>query len=111
MGIEALTLEHILGYLFAPIAFMIGVPWEEVLKAGSFIGQKIVLNEFVAYTAFAPEIANLSQKSVVVISFALCGLGGFAPSRRSDLAEMGLRAVVAATLANLLSAAIAGMLI
>ncbi|NQF15734.1 NupC/NupG family nucleoside CNT transporter [Brevibacillus sp. HB1.3] len=124
VGIEALTLEHILGYLFAPIAFMIGVPWEEALKAGSFIGQKIVLNEFVAYTAFAPEIANLSQKSVVIISFALCGfanlaalamviggLGGFAPSRRSDLAEMGLRAVVAATLANLLSAAIAGMLI
>ncbi|MFA4135982.1 MULTISPECIES: NupC/NupG family nucleoside CNT transporter [unclassified Brevibacillus] len=124
VGIEALTLEHLLGYLFAPIAFMIGVPWEEALKAGSFIGQKIVLNEFVAYTAFAPEIANLSQKSVVIISFALCGfanlaalamviggLGGFAPSRRSDLAEMGLRAVVAATLANLLSAAIAGMLI
>ncbi|CAI8827200.1 putative nucleoside transporter [Brevibacillus sp. IT-7CA2] len=124
VGIEALTLEHILGYLFAPIAFMIGVPWEEALKAGSFIGQKIVLNEFVAYTAFAPEIVNLSQKSVVIISFALCGfanlaalamviggLGGFAPSRRSDLAEMGLRAVVAATLANLLSAAIAGMLI
>ncbi|AWX54291.1 NupC/NupG family nucleoside CNT transporter [Brevibacillus brevis] len=124
VGIEALTLEHILGYLFAPIAFMIGVPWEEALKAGSFIGQKIVLNEFVAYTAFAPEIANLSQKSVVIISFALCGfanlaalamviggLGGFAPSRRSDLAEMGLRAVVAATLANLLSATIAGMLI
>ncbi|MGG4444659.1 NupC/NupG family nucleoside CNT transporter [Brevibacillus fortis] len=124
VGVEALTLEHILGYLFAPIAFMIGVPWEEALKAGSFIGQKIVLNEFVAYTAFAPEIANLSQKSVVIISFALCGfanlaalamviggLGGFAPSRRSDLAEMGLRAVVAATLANLLSAAIAGMLI
>ncbi|MFF0830149.1 NupC/NupG family nucleoside CNT transporter [Brevibacillus sp. NPDC003359] len=124
VGLEALTLEHILGYLFAPIAFMIGVPWEEALKAGSFIGQKIVLNEFVAYTAFAPEIANLSQKSVVIISFALCGfanlaalamviggLGGFAPSRRSDLAEIGLRAVVAATLANLLSAAIAGMLI
>lgn len=124
VGVQALTLEHILGYLFAPIAFMIGVPWEEALKAGSFIGQKIVLNEFVAYTAFAPEIANLSQKSVVIISFALCGfanlaalamviggLGGFAPSRRSDLAEMGLRAVVAATLANLLSAAIAGMLI
>ncbi|MFS0557839.1 NupC/NupG family nucleoside CNT transporter [Brevibacillus sp. 179-C9.3 HS] len=124
VGFEALTLEHILGYLFAPIAFMIGVPWEEALKAGSFIGQKIVLNEFVAYTAFAPEIVNLSPKSVVIISFALCGfanlaalamviggLGGFAPSRRSDLAEMGLRAVVAATLANLLSAAIAGMLI
>ncbi|MFK2825322.1 NupC/NupG family nucleoside CNT transporter [Bacillus sp. B190/17] len=123
-GFETLTLEQILGYIFSPIAFLIGVPWDEALKAGSFIGQKFVLNEFVAYTAFAPEIANLSQKSVVIISFALCGfanlaaiamiiggLGGIAPSRRQDIAEMGLRAIVAATLANLLSAAIAGMLI
>ncbi|MGM1049423.1 MAG: NupC/NupG family nucleoside CNT transporter [Bacillota bacterium] len=123
-GLEALTLEQILGYLFAPIAFMIGVPWDEALQAGSFIGQKFVLNEFVAYTSFAPEIANLSPKTAVIISFALCGfanlaaialiiggLGGIAPSRRQDIAEMGLRAVIAATLANLLSAAIAGMLI
>ncbi|WP_195575442.1 NupC/NupG family nucleoside CNT transporter [Paenibacillus sp. 1001270B_150601_E10] len=123
-GLEALTLEQILGYLFAPIAFLIGVPWNEALQAGSFIGQKFVLNEFVAYTSFAPEIASLSPKSVVVISFALCGfanlaaialliggLGGIAPSRRQDLAELGFRAVIAATLANLLSAAIAGMLV
>lgn len=123
-GMEALTLEQILGYLFAPIAFLIGVPWSEALQAGSFIGQKFVLNEFVAYTSFAPEIAHLSPKSVVIISFALCGfanlaaialliggLGGIAPSRRQDLAEMGFRAVIAATLANLLSAAIAGMLV
>ena len=122
-GIEALTLEQILGYLFAPIAFLIGVPWSEALQAGSFIGQKFVLNEFVAYTSFAPEIASLSPKSVVIISFALCGfanlaaialliggLGGIAPSRRQDLAELGFRAIIAATLANLLSAAIAGML-
>jgi concentrative nucleoside transporter, CNT family len=123
-GFEALTLEHILGYLFAPIAFMIGIPWEEALQAGSFIGQKFVLNEFVAYTAFAPEIVNLTPKSVIIISFALCGfanlagiamiiggLGGIAPSRRQDIAEMGFRSVIAATLANLLSAAIAGMLL
>ncbi|GAV13641.1 NupC/NupG family nucleoside CNT transporter [Paenibacillus sp. NAIST15-1] len=123
-GIEALTLEQILGYLFAPIAFLIGVPWSEALQAGSFIGQKFVLNEFVAYTSFAPEIASLSPKSVVIISFALCGfanlaaialliggLGGIAPSRRQDLAELGFRAIIAATLANLLSAAIAGMLV
>ncbi|MEQ7052912.1 NupC/NupG family nucleoside CNT transporter [Paenibacillaceae sp. P-4] len=123
-GIEALTLEQILGYLFAPIAFLIGVPWSEALQAGSFIGQKFVLNEFVAYTSFAPEIASLSPKSVVIISFALCGfanlaaialliggLGGIAPSRRQDLAELGFRSVIAATLANLMSAAIAGMLV
>ncbi|MBS4178807.1 NupC/NupG family nucleoside CNT transporter [Lederbergia citrea] len=123
-GFGTLTLEQILGYIFFPLAFLIGVPWDEALQAASFIGQKFVLNEFVAYTAFAPEIANLSPKSVAMISFALCGfanlaaialmiggLGGMAPSRRQDIAEMGLRAVIAATLANLLSAAIAGMLI
>ncbi|WP_238191821.1 NupC/NupG family nucleoside CNT transporter [Paenibacillus sp. L3-i20] len=123
-GFDSLTLEQMLGYLFAPIAFMIGVPWDEAIRAGSFIGQKFVLNEFVAYTSFAPEIVNLSPKSVVIISFALCGfanlagialiigaMGGLAPSRRQDIAEMGLRAVIAATLANLLSAAIAGMLV
>ncbi|KXH81847.1 NupC/NupG family nucleoside CNT transporter [Sporosarcina sp. HYO08] len=123
-GLESLTLEQLLGYLFFPLAVLIGVPWDEALQAASFIGQKFVLNEFVAYTSFAPEIANLSPKSVAMISFALCGfanlaalamliggLGGMAPSRRADIAELGLRAIVAATLANLLSAAIAGMLI
>lgn len=123
-GYDSLTLEQILGYLFFPFAFLIGIPWDEALKAASFIGQKFVLNEFVAYTSFAPEIANLSPKSVVMISFALCGfanlaaialfiggLGGMAPSRRQDIAEMGLRAIIAATLANLMSAAIAGMLV
>ena len=123
-NVESLTLEQILGYLFFPLALLIGVPWEEALQAASFIGQKFVLNEFVAYTSFAPEIANLSPKSVAIISFALCGfanlaamamliggLGGMAPSRRQDIAELGFRAIVAATLANLLSATIAGMLI
>jgi concentrative nucleoside transporter, CNT family len=123
-GAESLTLEQILGYLFFPLALLIGVPWEEALQAASFIGQKFVLNEFVAYTSFAPEIANLSPKSVAMISFALCGfanlaamamliggLGGMAPSRRQDIAELGFRAIIAATLANLLSATIAGMLI
>ncbi|MGG0644586.1 NupC/NupG family nucleoside CNT transporter [Sporosarcina gallistercoris] len=123
-GFESLTLEQILGYLFAPLAFVIGVPWEEAVQAASFIGQKFVLNEFVAYSSFAPEIANLSPKSVAMISFALCGfanlsslamlvggLGGMAPSRRQDIAELGMRAIIAATLANLLSATIAGMLL
>lgn len=123
-NVESLTLEQILGYLFFPLALLIGVPWEEALQAASFIGQKFVLNEFVAYTSFASEIATLSPKSVAIISFALCGfanlaamamliggLGGMAPSRRQDIAELGFRAIVAATLANLLSATIAGMLI
>ncbi|RBW71298.1 NupC/NupG family nucleoside CNT transporter [Bacillus taeanensis] len=120
----AITLQDILGYLFAPLAFVIGVPWAEAVQAGNFIGQKLVLNEFVAYSSFAPEIANLSDKTVAVVSFALCGfanlsslaillggLGGLAPNRRNDIARFGVRAILAGTLANLLSAAIAGMLI
>lgn len=119
-----ITLQQILGYLFAPIAFVIGVPWEEAVKAGTFIGQKIVLNEFVAYSSFAPQIPDLMPKTVAVVSFALCGfanlssiaillggLGAMAPSRRPDIARLGMRAVIAATIANLLSGAIAGMFI
>jgi concentrative nucleoside transporter, CNT family len=120
---EGLTLEMILGVLFAPIAFAIGVPWSEAVQAGGFIGQKLILNEFVAYSAFAPQIEQLSPKTVAVISFALCGfanvssmgillggLGNLAPNRRPDIAKLGVRAVIAGMLASLLSASIAGML-
>ena len=123
-GFESLTIEGILGFVFSPLAFAIGVPWSEAITAGSFIGQKLVLNEFVAYAAFAPEIANLSPKTVIVVSFALCGfanlsslaillggLGALAPSRRPDIARLGIKAVAAGMLASLLSAAIAGMFI
>ena len=123
-GFESLTVEGILGVLFAPLAFAIGVPWSEAVTAGGFIGQKLVLNEFVAYASFAPEIPSLSPKTVIVVSFALCGfanlsslaillggLGSLAPSRRPDIARLGIRAVAAGMLASLLSAAIAGMFI
>ncbi|PAE26388.1 MULTISPECIES: NupC/NupG family nucleoside CNT transporter [Bacillaceae] len=123
-GLENITLEMILGFIFAPIAFAVGVPWAEAVQAGGYIGQKLVLNEFVAYSAFAPEISNLSPKTVAVVSFALCGfanissmaillggLGNLAPDRRNDIAKLGIRAVIAGALASLLSAAIAGMLI
>jgi concentrative nucleoside transporter, CNT family len=123
-GAENLSLELILGYVFAPLAFAIGVPWSEAVTAGNFIGQKLVINEFVAYSAFAPEIGNLSDKTVAIISFALCGfanisslgillggLGKLAPNRRGDIARLGLKAVIAGALASLLSAAIAGMFI
>ncbi|MCJ1907817.1 NupC/NupG family nucleoside CNT transporter [Planococcus ruber] len=122
LGFEGLTIEGILGFVFAPLAWAIGVPWAEAVQAGSFIGQKLVLNEFVAYTSFAPEIANLSPKTVIIVSFALCGfanlsslaillggLGAMAPSRRPDIARLGIRAVAAGMLASLLSASIAGM--
>ena len=63
--------------VFSPLAFAIGVPWAEAVQAGSFIGQKLVLNEFVAYSAFAPVIPDLSPKTVIVVSFALCGFANF----------------------------------
>ncbi|MCM3088962.1 NupC/NupG family nucleoside CNT transporter [Bhargavaea ginsengi] len=123
-GAEDLTIQSILGYVFAPLAFAIGVPWQEAVNAGSFIGQKLVLNEFVAYASFAPQIDELSDKTAMVVSFALCGfanlsslaillggLGGMAPERRPDIARMGMRAVAAGMLASLLSASIAGMFI
>lgn len=128
-GMPELTLELILGYVFAPVAWLIGVPWNEAILAGSFIGQKTILNEFVAYSSFAPYLADgatiiLSEKTKAIISFALCGfanlssiaillggLGGLAPSRRSDIAQMGMKAILAGTLSNLMAATIAGFFI
>ncbi|WP_335869866.1 NupC/NupG family nucleoside CNT transporter [Bacillus sp. 2205SS5-2] len=124
VGFENLSLELILGYVFAPLAFAIGVPWEEAVQAGNFIGQKIIINEFVAYSSFTEVLDTLTPKTVAIVSFALCGfanlsslgillggLGNLAPERRSDIARLGLRAILAGALASLLSAAIAGMLI
>ncbi|UTE71327.1 NupC/NupG family nucleoside CNT transporter [Rossellomorea marisflavi] len=123
-GYSDLTLELILGYVFSPLAWAIGVPWSEAVTAGNFIGQKLVINEFVAYSNFAPVLGDLSDKAVAIISFALCGfanvsslgillggLGNLAPNRRPEIAKMGLRAVLAGALASLLSAAIAGMFV
>lgn len=123
-GLEALTLEQILGWIFAPVMFVVGVPWNEAVPAGSFLGQKLVLNEFVAFSAFGPEIDNYSTKTQVIVTFALTGfanfatlaiqigaLGGLAPTQRSRIARLGLLAVLSGTLANLMSAAIAGVLI
>lgn len=123
-GFDNVTLEGILGYVFAPLAFLIGVPWDEAVRAGSFIGQKLILNEFVAYSNFGPVIGELSDKTAIIISFALCGfanlssmgiliggLGGMAPDKRPMIAQLAIRAVAAGTLASLLSAAIAGMFI
>ncbi|WP_431023686.1 NupC/NupG family nucleoside CNT transporter [Halomonas sp. H5] len=121
-GYGDLTLELILGWLFAPIAFLIGIPWEEAVLAGSFIGEKIILNEFVAFADLATREGELSPHSEAIVVFALCGfanlgsiailmggLGLMAPNRRSDIARLGLKAVAAGTLANLMSAALAGL--
>ena len=123
-GAQDLTFQLILGYIFAPIMFIIGVPWNEAIDAGSFLGQKLILNEFVAFSNFGPQAEQFSQKTTAIITFALTGfanfgslaillggLGGIAPSRRSQIAQFGIRAVLAGTLANLMSATIAGILI
>jgi len=122
-GVDGLTLQQIFGYVFQPLAFVLGVSWEEARLAGSFIGQKLVINEFVAYLDFVNYVkaGQLSEHTQVIVTIALCGfanfssiaillggLGVMAPNRRSDIAELGLKALLAATLANLMSAAIAG---
>ncbi len=123
-GAPGLTFQQLLGRLFMPVAWIIGVPWAEAAQAGSFIGQKIVLNEFVAYLDFAPHISELSGGTVVIVTFALCGFANFgsvaillgglsaiAPNRREDIARLGIRALVAGTLANLMSASLAGVFV
>lgn len=122
---DSLTIEMLLGWVFAPIAWLIGVPWADAVNMGSMLGTKIVLNEFVAYLQLAEEVsaANISPKTIAMATFALCGfanfssiaiqiggIGGLAPSRKSDLAKFGVKAVFAGTLANLMTATFAGML-
>lgn len=121
VGIEGLTVQWILGKLFAPIAFLLGVPWDEAAIAGSLIGQKLVINEFYAYFTFVGVKETLSPYTQLVVTFALCGfsnlasiaillggLGAIAPSRRHDIARLGLKAVIGGTLVNLLNASLAG---
>ncbi len=123
-GYQDVTIEFFLGYLFAPFAYIIGVPVNEMLQAGSFIGQKIVVNEFFAYVNFVEIKETLSPATQAIVTFALCGfanlssiaillggIGSMAPNRRHDIAKLGMRAMLAATLANLMSAAIAGIFI
>jgi len=132
-GYPELNLETLLGYVFAPVAWLIGVPWQHADVAGNLIGQKLILNEFVSYVSFSPYLKDpaavaaagltvLDAKTLVILSFALCGFsnlssiailaGGFgavAPELRSQVARYGLRVVAASTLSNLSSATIAGM--
>lgn len=119
-----LSLQSILGWCFSPVAWLTGIPVEEMKQGGTLIGQKLVLNEFVAYGEFSKIMGTLSEKTVAICSVALCGfanlssiailiggLGVMAPNRRSEIAQLGLRAVVAGTLSNLTSAAIVGMFV
>jgi CNT family concentrative nucleoside transporter len=130
-GYGSLSLQLILGWIFSPLAWLIGVPWAEAGTIGSLVGQKLVLNEFVAYselTKLIPPLSGttalLSDKAIVIATFALCGfanfssiginigcIGGLAPSRQADLAQLGFRAMLGGALASCMTASLAGMLL
>lgn len=116
------TLEGLFGLIFAPVAWLVGTPWNEAAQVGNFIGQKTVLNEFVGFTAFSQHVGTLSPKAIMISTFALAGFanlssiaiqigafGGLCPERRGDVAKLGVLALVAGTCTNLLNAAIVGV--
>jgi len=118
------SLEAILGALFAPIAWVIGVPWHDCRLIGNLLGVRMVLNELVAFSMLGPQRAALDPRSFTIATFALCGfanfssigiqmggIGALAPNKKADLAKLGIRAMLAGTMANLMSASIAGMLL
>jgi len=123
-GYPDLTFQLILGWIFAPVMYLLNVPWSEAVTAGELFGQKVILNEFIAYLDFGRLQSELSPHAQAVVTFALCGfanissiaiqmgvLGGLAPERRPLIARLGPRAVIAASLANLMSAALAGLML
>jgi CNT family concentrative nucleoside transporter len=114
----------VFGILFAPVAFILGVPWKDCGVIGDLLGTRLVLNEFVSFLKLGPLKSQLDPKSFTIATYALCGfanfssiaiqiggIGALAPTRKSDLARLGLRAVAAGTMANFMSACIAGMLL
>jgi concentrative nucleoside transporter, CNT family len=116
-------LESILGVIFAPVAWLIGIPWHDCLAVGNLLGTRMVLNELVAYTMLTAQKASLDPRSFTIATFALCGfanigsigiviggLSSLAPTRRHDLAKLGFKAMIAGTLANLMSASIVGII-
>ena len=118
------TLQKLFGAVFAPIAWLMGVPWRDAPDIGNLLGTRMVLNEFVAFTQLGPMQPRLDPRSFTIATYALCGfanfssiaiqiggIGALAPSRKSDLARLGLRAMIAGTLANFMSACIAGLIL
>jgi len=117
------SLQQVFGVVFAPIAWVIGIPWHDCPIIGNLLGTRMVLNELVAFSQLGPQKAMLDPRSFTIATFALCGfanlssigiqiggIGALAPTRRGDLARLGVRAMLAGTMANLMSASIAGML-
>jgi CNT family concentrative nucleoside transporter len=124
LGLAGLSLQQIFGWVFAPIAWAMGVPWRDAPIIGNLLGTRMALNEFVAYSQLGPLKATLDPRSFTIATFALCGfanfssigiqiggIGALAPTRRHDLARLGLRAMLAGTLANFVTATIAGFLL
>ena len=124
VGIEGVTLQLILGKVFQPLMFLLSVPWEEAEAAGALFGEKIILNEFVAFSHLNDYLAGMSPRTVAVSTFALCGfanlssiaillggLGVLVPEKREVIGRFGLKAVLAASLSNLMSAALAGLML
>jgi CNT family concentrative nucleoside transporter len=118
------SLESIIGRLFAPIAWLIGIPWQDCTRVGDLLGTRMVLNELVAYSKLGAQKALLDPRSFTIATFALCGfanfscigiqiggIGALAPNRKAEMARLGVRAMLAGTMANLMSASIAGMLL
>ncbi|MGH9409444.1 MAG: NupC/NupG family nucleoside CNT transporter [Vicinamibacterales bacterium] len=123
-GARGLSLPLIFGWVFSPIAWAMGVPWRDASTVGNLLGTRMALNEFVAYSQLGPMQGTLDPKSFTIATFALCGfanfssigiqiggIGALAPTRRHDLARLGLRAMLAGTLANFITATIAGFLL
>ena len=123
-GIEGVTLQLILGKVFQPLMFLLSVPWEEAEAAGALFGEKIILNEFVAFSHLNDYLAGMSPRTIAVSTFALCGfanlssiaillggLGVLVPEKREVIGRLGIKAVLAASLSNLMSAALAGLLL
>jgi concentrative nucleoside transporter, CNT family len=124
LGLVHLSLQQIFGWVFAPVAWSMGVPWRDAPTIGNLLGTRMALNEFVAYSQLGPLKGSLDPKSFTIATFALCGfanfssigiqiggIGALAPNRRHDLARLGLRAMFAGTLANFMTATIAGFLL
>jgi len=124
LGLVGLSLQQIFGWVFAPVAWSMGVPWRDAPVIGNLLGTRMALNEFVAYSQLGPMKGSLDPRSFTIATFALCGfanfssigiqiggIGALAPTRRHDLARLGLRAMFAGTLANFITATIAGFLL
>jgi len=119
-----LTLEFLLGWLFFPLAWLMGVPLADCQLVGQLLGEKMVLNEFIAYLHLADVVGDLHYRSIIICTYALCGfanfgsiaiqiggIGGIAPARRQELAKLGMRAMIAGTIAAFMTATIAGALV